>query len=227
MHEINKNYENFYATKNHRKLYPTEFVVRTFLAKYPALRFDKPKPGAKVLDLGFGDGRNTIFLCDQDYEVSGVEITPGICDMAAEMISKYNHSADLRVGRNVDIPFQNEYFDYILACNSCYYCDVGKTFNDNMNEIVRVTKPGGWLVASLPMKSCYIFRGAQEMGDGSMLIQSDPYGNRVGYRLHAFDSIADIEQLMSKWFTDFSFGSEKNNYYGIEVEMYWVTCKRT
>ena len=81
---IDNSYEQFYAKRARLKVYPTEFVVRTLLANYPGLGFRKPKAGDRVLDIAFGDGRNTVFLCDQGYAVSGIEITEGIVRQTGE-----------------------------------------------------------------------------------------------------------------------------------------------
>lgn len=50
------------------------------MAKYQLLNFIKPFTGNKILDIGFGDGRNTVFLCDAGLAVSGIEITQGLVD---------------------------------------------------------------------------------------------------------------------------------------------------
>jgi len=223
---IDTNYERFYAERSGLRVYPTEFVVRTFLAKYPGLNFPKPKVGDRVLDIAFGDGRNTVFLCDQGYAVSGIEITEGIVKQTGKRLAKLGHHADLRVGRNSHIPFDDRYFDYVLACHCCYYCDAGETFADNMNEYARVIKPKGWLVASMGRRSSFIFKDAIPLEDGTLRIQVDPYGNRVGYRLHAFTNKDEIESCLSPWFVNFSFGSAENDYYGINEPLFWVVCQR-
>ena len=41
---INDKYTKFYTERRHSKVYPTEFVVRTFLANYPRLKYKKSKP---------------------------------------------------------------------------------------------------------------------------------------------------------------------------------------
>jgi ubiquinone/menaquinone biosynthesis C-methylase UbiE len=146
---IDTSYERFYASRTSLRVYPTEFVVRTFLANYPGLKFRKPTKGDRILDVGFGDGRNTAFLCEQGLAVSGIEITQGIVDQTRERLTKLGHSADLRVGRNSRIPFDGDYFDYILACHCCYYCDDGESFSDNLHEYARILKKGGYLVASV------------------------------------------------------------------------------
>lgn len=223
---IDHRYEQFYAKRVGLRVYPTEFVVRTFLANYPALNFQRPAAGERVLDIAFGDGRNTVFLCDQGYAVSGIEITEGIVQQTGERLEKLGHQADLRVGRNSHIPFDNGHFDYVLACHCCYYCDEGETFADNMKEYARVMHSGAWLVASIANRESYIFKDAIAVEDGSLRIQADPYGNRNGYRLHALSSKNQIEAYLSPWFENFSFGTADNDYYGVCERLFWVVCQK-
>lgn len=223
---IDSNYTQYYAKRRSAKVYPTEFVVRTFLANYPKLRFNKPIPGDKILDVGFGDGRNTAFLCDCALSVHGIEITPEIVELTRARLAALGYSPDLRVGRNSGIPFEDEKFDYILACHCCYYCDEGQTLLDNIKEYARVLKTNGMLIASVPDRTSYIFQNAEELSDGSMRIVSDPYKNRNGYRLHGFSSEFDIEQFFSAYFHKFSFGRADNNYYGIFERSFWVVCEK-
>jgi len=224
---IDSSYENFYAQRKRVKVYPTEFVVRTFLANYPGLKFKRPTAGDRILDVAFGDGRNTTFLCDQGFAVSGIEITQGIVDQTHERLESLGQSADLRVGRNSKIPFDSEFFDYILACHCCYYCDENESLSDNLAEYARVLKRGGYLVASVACKSSYIFKGAFELPDGSLIINSDPYGNRDGYRLHAFSETWEIEEYFAPLFSNFSFGFADNNYYDISERVFWVVCQKS
>jgi SAM-dependent methyltransferase len=225
--KIDYSYEHYYAKRKGIKVYPTEFVVRTLLANYPGLTFKKPVAGDRVLDVGFGDGRDAAFPCDQGLAVSGIEITRGIVDQTCDRLAKLGHTADLRVGRNTSIPFDSGYFDYILACHCCYYCDENESFADNLAENARVLIKDGHLVASVACKTSYIFRNAVELADGSFIMNSDLYGNRNGYRLHAFESTSEIEEYFSPRFSYFSFGSANNDYYGIQELVFWVVCRKT
>jgi SAM-dependent methyltransferase len=224
--DIDSSYERFYAKRSGARVYPTEFVVRTFLARYPGLRFEKPAAGSRVLDVAFGDGRNTTLLCDQGFAVSGIEITQGIVDQTRARLEKLGQSADLRVGRNSSIPFDDGWFDCILACHCCYYCDEGESFADNMAEYARVLKQGGWLVASVASADSYIFKDAALLPDGSRRIQWDPYGNRNGYRLQAFSDQREIARSLAPWYSDFSFGFADNDYYGVQERVFWVACRK-
>lgn len=226
MDNINSNYEKFYAQRTSAKVYPTEFVVRTMLASYPELEFAKPAPGDKILDIGFGDGRNTAFLCDLGLDVSGIEIAEGIVNQTAARLAETGYTPDLRVGRNSSIPFSPETFDYILACHCCYYCDEGETLLDNLHEYFRVLKEGGYLIASVANKDSYIFKNAKALPDGTFIVSGDPYNNRNGYRLQAFANPGEIEEYCSPLFKNFSFGSADNDYYGISERVFWIVCQK-
>jgi len=41
------------------------------------------------------------------------------------------------VGRKDSIPYEDAFFDHVLACHACYYVDPGPSFADNIAEIAR------------------------------------------------------------------------------------------
>lgn len=222
-----KEFGKFYRNRKIRNLYPTEFVVRTFLGQYPGLALKKDNySGKKILDLGFGDGRNLSLLRDLEFEIYGVETSTEIVDMAREYIDSANIIAQLSVGRNSDIPFTSELFDFVLACHSCYYIDNGETFDDNLGEISRVIKPGGVLVASVPMVGNYILKHCKQLGNGYSKITNDPYQLRNGCILKYFASKEEIESSLSTYFENFSFGFLDDEYYGIRVKACIFVCNR-
>jgi DNA modification methylase len=99
--DIDSSYTRFYSERRHSRVYPTEFVVRTLLADYPNLNYRKPEPGDSILDIAFGDGRNTILLCNLGLDVHGIEITNEIVEQAGSRLAAMDYNTDLRVGRNV------------------------------------------------------------------------------------------------------------------------------
>ena len=90
---LSSNYSNFYKVKNLQKLYPTEFLVRSFLGTYPDLKpLNKEEfLEKKVLDLGCGDGRNIPFLRNLGFKVFGVEINQSIIDNCRRSQLNSNH----------------------------------------------------------------------------------------------------------------------------------------
>ena len=84
--DIYLQYTKYYKGKKLSKLYPTEFVVRSFLGTYPNLKPNDKTfyKGKKVLDLGCGDGRNIPFLSDLGYRVYGLEINKEIVEFCSK-----------------------------------------------------------------------------------------------------------------------------------------------
>lgn len=225
---INNSYTRFYErNKQDLKVYPTEFVVRIFKANYPNLDFDIEK-GSKVLDLGFGDGRNTAFLIEQGYDTFGIEITNDIVMLVKERLDGLNLKyKDLKVGRNNEIPFEDNFFDAILGCHVSYYLDDDTTFDDNLKEFARVLKPGGWFISSFITTETYMMPGATSLDeDYHYVVWSDPYQNRNGHKFVAFENFNQIEEIFSNDFKRFSFASAFNNYFGIDERLFWVVCQK-
>lgn len=71
------NWAEFYSRKRLVARYPTGWVIRTLAGgNYPRLKMDKNcYAGARILDMGCGDGRNLPLLLDLGFEVHATEIT--------------------------------------------------------------------------------------------------------------------------------------------------------
>lgn len=222
---IKKDYADFYSERNPEKVYPVEFVVRTFLGTYPHLKLDRAEfRGAKILDLGFGDGRNMPLLHDLGFEVYGVEISDKICSLTKDRMENLGVEVQLKTGSNSRIPFADEIFDFVLACHSCYYVDPEETFTDNLREIARVLRLGGRLIFSLAKTDSYIMNSAVPVGNGLYQITHDPYGVRNGSLFRAFASRREILDELGTSFTDFAFGLCENDFYGIYEKVWIGTC---
>ena len=216
-----------YSGDRSAHIYPVEFVVRAFLGTYPGLVNDKESyRGKRVLDLGFGDGRNVPLLANLGMEVHGVEIAEAICEKARARLAGINLSIEARVGRNDSIPYPDQFFDHVLACHACYYVAPETHFHDNVREIARVLRPGGRFVFWAPIGTSYILRGAKDLGAGHMRVTNDPYEIRNGSILKKFDDPQEIATELGGHFQDFHIGSCRNDFWGIEEHVWCVVCHR-
>jgi len=228
MENVKESYTAFHELRNPFHVYPTEWVIRTFLGSYPELSLDKTKYAkAKLLNMGFGDGRDYPLLENLGFELFGVEITERIIELTRKRMNRLGIKVNMKVGTNAGIPFEDEYFDYILAVSSCYYIDSGTTFENNITEYNRVLKPGGFIIASLPRSDLFYFKDCEELGDDHVRIVNDPFNIRNGYVLKRFNSEQDIIESFGKYFTSFSFGQCLDNYYGLQHNLFLVVCSKS
>ncbi len=217
----------FYSLRDPEHVYPVEFVVRSLLGSYPNLNLDKSRfAGSRILDLGYGDGRNMPLLHDLRFEVYGVEISDEINALANRRLQKLGVKASLAKGRNANIPFPDDYFQYLLACHSCYYIDDGTTFGTNLLEISRVLVPEGIFICSLPMDDIYILRNAEVMPGGYYRITDDPYQWRNGTVFRAFSSREEILGDFTELFEDIRIGFCDDDFFGIRQKVWIVVCKK-
>lgn len=97
----------------------------------------------KVLDLGSGTGNDTLYLTERGFSVIACDYSQVALDTIKEQIS----SAETMLCDISDkLPFDTETFDLIIADLSLHYFD-DKTTKEIMNEIKRVLKPSGHLIA--------------------------------------------------------------------------------
>jgi len=121
---------------------PGGHALRTRQAAVLRLLGDEP-PGSAV-DAGMGPGRLVSALADRGWTVSGVDLSPGMVDAARARVSL---AADrLLVGSIEELPFADAVFDLALATGVVEYVDARRA----VAELVRVTKPGGRIIASIP-----------------------------------------------------------------------------
>ncbi|MCC3358417.1 class I SAM-dependent methyltransferase [Bacillus sp. REN16] len=99
---------------------------------------------AVILDAGCGDGYGSFLLAKRGFQVVGA-------DISAEMIEKANNRSQYEGLSFIQddltsLPFEDETFSGIMAINSIEWTE--KPLGA-INEIKRVTKPGGILCAGL------------------------------------------------------------------------------
>ena len=165
-------------------------------------------------------------LSNLNMNIYGTEITEKICEAVTLRMAGFGIKADIRVGRNHCLPFQDLFFDYVIASASVYYVEPDTSFEDNLKEITRVLKPGGFIIFSMVHPDSYILSGAKEMDDSHYQITSDPLGLRNGYTFKVFQGREDIINYFSRSFTDISIGCTSDDYYGLKQDLWLVVAKK-
>ena len=110
-------------------------IIAVELAKLPLSR------PARILDAGCGSGRTLPELV-RFGEVAGIELSP---DAAA--VARARGPYDVRIGRLEELPWDDGCFDLVTCLDVIEHTpdDVA-----TLQELARVTRPGGWLLVTVP-----------------------------------------------------------------------------
>lgn len=135
-------WRNLHKEARYRPKYPSETVVQYVFRNF------KRDGSEKILDLGCGAGRHTVFMAAEniipyglDYSTEGVEYTQKVLDISGMK----KHIDNIKEGSMTEIPFENDFFDGIICFGALYYltyADIEKA----VNEMYRVMKLGGKLM---------------------------------------------------------------------------------
>jgi len=120
---------------------PHEQVV----ALVPLLR---ERSAQRVLDLGCGAGRHTVYLAREGFDVCALDIAENGLAHTREWLAREKLSAELKQGDIAQIPYPNDFFDAVISIYVIYH----KTYAGMQGvvaEIRRVLKRGGLAVISL------------------------------------------------------------------------------
>jgi len=137
-----KVWEDIYSQGKGILSYPNESMVRL---TYGLLN---PTEHKQVLDYGFGAAANLIHLARRGFEMTGIEVSPSAVEIAKSRCAQDSVKADLRLLTDTGLPFEDDYFDAVVAWQVLYY-NHWKSFHSAMTEIERVLRPGGIFIATM------------------------------------------------------------------------------
>lgn len=121
--------------------YPSEHLVRFVAQNYYRC---KNKKKIRILEVGCGAGANIRYLCEQGFDVYGLDYSRVAIKQAQEMLkkNKINHSASLTCSNISNIPFENNFFDLIIDIE-CLYSLTPENKDLAIKEIYRTLKNKG------------------------------------------------------------------------------------
>ena len=146
MNEIDRFYDEEYEEWERLAWHLTEFeVTRRYMQQY------LPNP-QKVLDIGGGPGRYSIFLAQQGHEVTLLDLSGKNIRQAIERAKEAGVHLDSCIHGNAlwlsEYIYKEEQYDAVLLMGPLYHLLNEEDRKKALAEALRVLKPGGILIAS-------------------------------------------------------------------------------
>jgi SAM-dependent methyltransferase len=112
----------------------------------------KKEKTKKILDLGSGSGRHTVFLTKGGFNVCGMDISGTGLSFTKEWLRKKNLKAGLVKSSCYNrFPFKDDFFDAIVSTQVIHH-NYHEKVRFTISEIERVLKQGGLLLLIVPFR---------------------------------------------------------------------------
>jgi ubiquinone/menaquinone biosynthesis C-methylase UbiE len=97
----------------------------------------------RVLDLGCGSGRHTVYLAKRGFSVWGIDIAPEGIRLTKEWLRQENQTARLKLGSIFErLPYRNRFFDAIVSTQTLHHATI-EDIRRVIEEMERVLAPRG------------------------------------------------------------------------------------
>jgi len=125
----------------------------------------KKNKKADVLDLGFGAGRNLIYMANQKFEAYGLEISDTGINFTKKRLKKRNLKAYIVKGDMHSLPYVDSCFDAIICIFAIYHQKL-RGIQETISEVHRVLRKGGILLTNFHSKRSSMYgRGVKAEKD--------------------------------------------------------------
>lgn len=119
-------------------------------------------PGSRVLDLGGGPGRYTIWLAERGHRVSLADLSPGLLDIARREVIAAGVESKIETIVEADAcdlaRWADDSFDAVLALGPFYHLPDPADRERSAAEVARVLRPGGVAFIALMPRLAFLRR---------------------------------------------------------------------
>lgn len=159
----------------------------------------------KILDLGCGNGRNSLFFAQHGFEVFASDISNKSIGILKNKVYRkkitniniYNFSFE-------DILFENDFFDAVVCTSVLDHAQL-KDIKKGIGEIYRVLKPKGCLIFDMPSKEDLSYGLVKAIEENTFV------GSREGEEgiPHHYTDIEELKELLEMFY---EVSISKNEY---------------
>ena len=164
---------------------PDELVV-----SFVTLLKEKNKK-ACILDLGFGAGRNLMYVANQGFEAHGVEMSETGLKVTKERLRKRNLEAHILKGDMYLLPYIDSCFDIVMCLFTIYHQNL-KGIRTTISEVHRILRKDGILLVNFQSKRSHMYGKGVKVENDTFIRQNGPEKGVI----HHFADKEEIARLL-------------------------------
>jgi len=174
--------------------YPSEHVVRFVATQFP--RNLKERSSLKILDLGCGAGRHTVFLAREGFQTYATDISQEGLKVAGKRLKDEKLQGILKKANMEKQPFPDKFFEGIISFGVFYYNDL-RGFKNAVSEMYRILKKNGKALIFTRTTDDYRY-GRGDKIDKNTFVLGIENTNEKGMVMHFLDRV-EINEIFSKF----------------------------
>ena len=211
-----KDWENTYKSKGvvqHEVLHTVQNSVNVL----------KRNSCKRVLDLGCGTGRHSIFLAKNNFDVYAVDISETAIDILKQRAKIENiNNIHFKIADIYNTEFETNFFDSVLCVWSTGH-GLKKDVYQSVLEMHRILKPGGVLLADFMSTEDYNYGRGQMLEDHTFLHNFLDHSDVP----HHYSTEEEVKEMLipfkKKIISKINYQDPK---YNTVIKSWWVEAKK-
>lgn len=149
----------------------------------------------RILDIGCGYGKHSIYLADNNFTVTSIDINPQALEWLKGYIDRKSISNITLLQADINsLPFQDNYFDAVICTSVLHHQDI-KHIKNSISEIYRVLKQNGYFLFD------FLSIEDDSFGIGEEVEKNTFIGSREGEENipHHYTDVLEINELFKNF----------------------------
>lgn len=156
------------------------------------------------MDIGCYLLNNFVPFKDRGCELFGIEVNQEMLEISKAFSTRLGMPVKLKIGTNRNIPFEDNFFDFIVSIGTLHYEENIEDFESALREIIRVSNDNAHVVIGVSGSKHTIRQGAEKISEYQYRLRNSDF--RTGQLMTYFEDEKHFSNKLKEFFRDVEVG---------------------